>query len=419
MRARLWHRLGKRADRSGSLGSAGYAFARRAILLPWLAPATTGPAPSLVFRNRYLLQNRRANSRNSVVDLAVRWSNGGVSRPEESLADTTEFVVPASSLLSEALRNRAVDEFGDESAWLILSQLVYSWRAYFDLGAGLAAAERPVEARDSRPTPPDAEFQIVKDLAVQGYLYSAAEQLAGVVVAAEAHATGRATFLDAYCADTRVAQLIRDANDLSRDDIGALVGEPLLPTTSFPSTTSSTTRPLLDPTGIEVVDVGGLYLPKRTIDDGAKAGLTEKARAIPDLVKGNLEQLRGLIDEPRAASASPRSRPLRDIDNSFRHGLRVLFHSANPNERTFRALSGDYAEIRSHAVDVYMPTRGRGESIRHGTVGCSPERTAQHLESLRQVCLRTGQFIRGFIGARCNGDAQLLLASVHLDLGSS
>lgn len=330
-----------------------------------------------------------------------------------------EFVVPASSLLSERLRSRAVEEFGEGSAWLLLSQLVYGWRAYFDLGAAVAAAERPVEARDSRPTSPDVEFQIVKDLQVQGLLYSAAEQLGGTILAARAHASGRSTFLEAYSADRHVASLMREADDLSRDEIGELVGEPLIGTTPSPSSPSRPGPAPLDPSGMEVVDVGGLYVPKRVVDDGARAGLIEKAHRLVDLIKQNVGQLTALIEAPRPEESKPRSRPLRDIDNSFRHGLRVLLHSATPNERRFRALSGDSAAIESHAVDVYMPPRGKGESIQYGTIGCSPARTAEHLESLRQVCLRTGQFVRGFVGARCNRDATLLLAAVHLDLGNA
>lgn len=329
-----------------------------------------------------------------------------------------EFVVPASSLLSEDLRSRAVEEFGEESAWLLLSQLVYGWRAYFDLGAAVSAAEGPVEAGDSRPTAPDVEFQIVKDLQVQSLLYSAAEQLAGTILAGRAHASGSSTFLEAYSADRRVALLMQEADELSRDEIGELVGEPLIGATPFPSSPSRGGPAPLDPSGMEVVEVGGLYVPKRVIDDGARTGLIEKAYGLVDLIKRNLGQLRALIEEPRPEDSRPRSRPLRDIDNSFRHGLRVLFHSATPNERRFRALSGDYAAIESHAVDVYMPPRRKGVSIQYGTLGCSPDRTAEHLESLRQVCLRTGQFIRGFVGARCNRDAQLLLAAVHLTLGN-
>jgi hypothetical protein len=212
---------------------------------------------------------------------------------------------------------------------------------------------------------------------------------------------------------------MQEADDLSRDEIGELVGEPLIGATPFPSSPSRPGPAPLDPSGMEVVDVGGLYVPKRVIDGGGRAGLIEKAHGLVDLIKENLGQLSALIEEPRSEDSRPRSRPLRDIDNSFRHGFRVLFHSATPNERRFRALSGDSAAIESHALDVYMPPRGKGESIQYGTLGCSPARTDEHLESLRQVCLRTGQFVRGFVGARCNGDAHLLLAALHLTLGNA
>ena len=92
--------------------------------------------------------------------------------------DDPAFVeMESSGLFSDELCRRAVDEFGGDGAWLVLSIISYGWRSYYDLANALVSAESPV-ADAARPLPVVENFQIVRDLQVQSFIYAAAEQFA-------------------------------------------------------------------------------------------------------------------------------------------------------------------------------------------------------------------------------------------------
>ncbi len=319
-----------------------------------------------------------------------------------------------SGFFREELTAAAVDEFGSDGAWLLLSILSYGWRTFFDLGHALAQGPAP-EADGSRPEPVDEEFQIVKDLQVQSLLYSAAEQFAGLVRAARAHETGTSRFFDTYVEHKTVGALISDVADLEMEELENLLGVPRS-VDEYPATFEELGSGIanLDPGSTEVEDVGGLLVPRAAIRREAIAGLFDQTRELAVLILTNIQELRDLVEAPKESEGAPAPQPLREVDNAFRHGHRVLFHRAVPETRRFR-VAGPGDSIPSHSVDLYMP-KGKN-SVHYATVFCSPERTAQHLEALRQVCLRSGQFVRGFVGWKALGNRDLFAAAVHLGLG--
>lgn len=329
-------------------------------------------------------------------------------------ADLVE--IHPSGLFSDELSRRSVAEFGGDGAWLLLSVLSYGWRTYFDLAASIAAAPAPHED-PARPIPVDAEFQIVKDLQIQTFLYSAAEQFAGLVRAARVHEPGTTRLFESYVEHKTISTLIAEIADLSRPELDDLIGVPQsMADLSSSDDEQPATRTLLGPKSTEVVDVGGLLVPRSAIQSEARAGLFRSTQELADLILTNIGQLNSLVLTPDAGPAVPRAQPLREVDNAFRHGHRVLFHGAVPEVRRFRSIATS-GEVDTHAVDLYMP-KGT-DTIRFATVYCSPARTAEHLEALRQISLRTGQFVRGLLGWKALGTRGLFAASVSLELDAT
>ena len=243
------------------------------------------------------------------------------------------------------------------------------------------------------------EYQIVVDLQVQAFLYAAAEQFATLLRAMRQHEYGTTCFFEAYVgAPTDMRTLVDDVVGLTRTEIVAMVGDP----SSAPRPERSRSA-ILDPEGTEVVEVGGLLVPKAVITAAAFEGLVEKAQAMIGLVAANAAELRQFVDPPHIPGADRQPQSLRAIDNSFRHGLRVLFHEAAPHERTFRVAMDEPPEHPS--VDLYLPGRGKSalDAINYGSVSCSEDRTLHHLEALRFLATRTGQLARSFLGYQTMG----------------
>ena len=127
-----------------------------------------------------------------------------------------------------------------------------------------------------------------------------------------------------------------------------------------------------------------------------------------------LDQLLQFVDRPMDSNGlAVRPQSLREVDNSFRHGFRVLFHRAVPNERHFRE-----ARCRrrgaTHQVDLYLPRQG--EEVRFATVACSPERTDVHIETIRMLALRVGQVAQCAVG-RALYHPGSLVSAVSITLG--
>ncbi len=336
-----------------------------------------------------------------------------------------EFVTLApSGKVSRELCRRAVAEFGRDGAWLVLSQLWYGWRVYYDLALGLATGVRPAASDDARPYPLDDDYRVAVDLQVRGFVFAAAEQFCTMVRAARAHQGGTDAFLRTYVEGRRLGELIESVEDLSVDEVTHLIGLPTsaeqllaerddlqLEEVAGPGTT------VLDPVALPTVDVGGLHVPRSAIDRGAAERLVEQAREVVELIVRNAQEVKQLVERPTVAAGiedGVTTQPLREIDNSFRHGLRILFHDAVPEPRMFRSASGTWP--RGHdLVDLYLP-RGGEQMIRFSTLDCSPERTVEHLEVVRELCTRTGQFVRGFVGWHALQRRGLLAAAATLEL---
>ena len=322
-----------------------------------------------------------------------------------------------SGLFSDDLCQRAVEEFGSDGAWLLLSIVSYGWRSYYDLAEAIVRAAPPT-ADPSRPAPIDDDFQIVRDLQVQSFIYSAVEQFAGLVRAARLHEPGSSAFFDAYVQHKNVGALVQAIGDLGFDALSNLVGLPLSESdlTSVSEARKQEGPILLEHLSLDVTDVGGILVPRSAITSMARREMLDRSRELTELMLTNIGQLAALVENPPAVEGVPSPQPLREVDNAFRHGHRVLFHDAVPEQRVFRAF-GESGEGESHAVDLYMP-KGN-DAIRFATVFASPGRTTEHLEALRQVSLRTGQFARGFLGWKSLGTRGLFAAAVELQLGQA
>ncbi|MFN8035393.1 MAG: hypothetical protein U0V73_05620 [Acidimicrobiia bacterium] len=273
------------------------------------------------------------------------------------------------------------------------------------------SGNRPVVGDDPRPVSIDTEFQVVTDLQVQATLFAVAEQFATLVRAARRHADGEEPFFDAYMkAPLQLVDLVRDIAEISREDVLRVVGDP------------EGHRPrraplvLMDPTTVETVDVGGIHVPREVIRSRAEHNLVDTASALVDLIVKNVRQLQQFVDAPPTVDAvAVASRPLREIDNAFRHAMRILFHECVPEPRRFR-IGSVLADATDYSVDLYMPHRSGPEKILFGTISCTPERTNEHLVALRELSTRVGQVARGFLGRQLYGDARWLLAAAQLSL---
>ena len=173
-----------------------------------------------------------------------------------------------SGLFSEELCRRDVEEFGSDGAWLLLSIVSYGWRSYYDLADAIVRAAPP-QTDPSRPAPIDDDFQIVRDLQVQSFIYAAVEQFAGLVRAARAHRSGSSAFFDSYVQHNNVGALVQAIGDLSFDELSNLVGLPLSEADLSPI--SQAQGPiLLGHLSIDVSDVGGILVPRSAITSIAR-----------------------------------------------------------------------------------------------------------------------------------------------------
>lgn len=323
--------------------------------------------------------------------------------------------VPASAAFTPEIRRRASSEFGEDGAWLLLSIVQYGWRAFFDLGAAIAPT--PALAPVEPPVPVDIarEFDAVRFLHLQGLVYSATEQLATLVKAARAHKPGTTAFFDAFVSNINLNTLIAELAALPATEVGSLVGADQLEdflTAIRPPVSGAVS---LDHRDQDVVRVGDLFVPKSTFDDGLITLTRQHVEHFCSTLAKNFTELRALIDPPEpgdtADPAAPRPHNLRAVDNSFRHGLRVLFHSAAPSPRIFRHVGEDTGD---GSVTVYLP--GPPDRVRFAGVDVSSDNADHMLDILRVVCTRIGQFSRAFLGYQCYGTAEALVAATGLRL---
>lgn len=330
---------------------------------------------------------------------------------EQSLELST---IPKSTKFNPDLLRRAVEEFTENGAWLLLSQVWYGARSYYDLAVALKHSSQPPEGEGGPPGVTSIEYQIIVDLQIQAFLYAGAEQFATLVRAVRRHKKATGAFFDAFVnAPADLRTLIDDVQDLTRTELTAIVGDPRRARRK-----GSPSTPILDPGAMQSVNVGGIEIPQDILNAHAFAGLVDRADEVIDLTIKNVAELRQFINPPEPIPGADRQpQALRAIDNSFRHGFRVLFHQASPTTRTFRI--GAQMEAAEHpSVDLYLPGRGKSAdaAINFGTVSCTEERTVGHLEALRQLSMRTSQLARGFLGYQTLGNPDFLLAACDLRL---
>lgn len=330
-----------------------------------------------------------------------------------------EFVeVQPSAHIAPGLRTAAIHEFGSDGAWLLLSMFWYGWRAFYDLAVAIDRGTSPVDTDGRRPVPMDLDFQIVKDLQVQGFLYASAEQFAGLMRAARAHISGTGSFFDTYVGRADLRTLIDSLQDFTREELGRMLGEPtdrdavMRRLSTRPDETAAGGRVVLDPGSVDTVEAGSLLVPRYVIERGVAERVYPATVSMLDDMHANVGDLVQLIERPVSRIDGVEAQPLREVDNSFRHGLRLLFHDVAPERRVFRAV--DPLDVgRDYAVDVYLPRRG--EDVKFATVSCSPERTTEHLDVLRTFSIRTGQLARALIGHHALNDPGMLLSASDLE----
>lgn len=322
---------------------------------------------------------------------------------------------------AQEFRERAVQALGEDGAWLMLSMLHYAWRAHYDLARSIPAT---VSWRDDDPLGPhDEEFQITRDLEVQAHMYAVAEQLASLVDSLRAMDEG-GDFFESYVSHSTLRDRIDRVTGIPRDELAYLLGVPadadsfgnVLRHGGFlPSDMPTAGR--LDPANIPTTEVAGLLVPRSAMNRAVSESMWDRVNGMVNGIHRNLSELLQFVDRPTPlADIRVRPQSLREVDNSFRHGFRVLFHRAVPNERNFRAVHLD-EEGATHHVDLFLPRQG--EQVSFATVACSPERTDVHIETIRILALRIGQVVRCALGRLVLHHPGSLVAAASVTLGGA
>jgi hypothetical protein len=243
------------------------------------------------------------------------------------------------------------------------------------------------------------------DLEVQSSIFAATEQLLRLVFACLAHEAGTEHFFSTYVQWATVAPLITRAQQVTREELDQLVGVPMDPQQV-----------------IEIFEHHGV-----DADPVLAEAALERITALFDEIHTNLTEFAQLTDPPPHPNGAgmpvpgagpddqpPEPRSLRHLDNSFRHGLKVLIPDTLPEERGFHAMGPDDVEILEgpHFVNLYM---GDEEPVLGG-VDARTERTEQNLEALARVCLRIKQLARAFLGTRILNEPGAVLTLHHIEL---
>ena len=327
--------------------------------------------------------------------------------PADDSPDFTVQSVPASPYFSAGHVNAAVTEFGPDGAWLLTSTIRYGWRAYFDLAVSL------VMGGELEPSVPPIngslrdEYEAVRFLQIQGLTYAAAEQLATLVHAAKRHESGTTKFFDAYGENLNLVNAVEQLTTTTREEVAALFGTEKLG--AFIDSIGQSD----DPAASETIEIGPFEYPRSDVDQIVKDDLVARVEGMLDTFILNFHQLQALIVPPAAENASqPPASSLRGVDNSFRHGLRVLFHSAAPQPRNFHIVGDFQGEA---AMSVYLPN-AKGE-IEYGSIETSPRSIAHMVDVLRWVSVRIGQFAEAFLGNHTIGTGEPAVVASLLHLG--
>lgn len=337
--------------------------------------------------------------------------------------EQAQSVIPT-DLLNPALRRAAAEEFGPDGAWLLLSILYYSWRVHYDLARSVLGGPEPTPSAPSTPESQGVEFGVARHLHILGLTYASAELLATLINAARSHKSGTTEFIDTYAAASNLTSLLPDLLTLDMAELRQLIGTEEQIDRALAALREERARghrgdgPIsLDPRFTPVTEIkGGLIIPKSVLDGGALEVMREEAVGLAPQVLKNVSEMQQLVDTPTQPAGLPR-RPqsLRSIDNSFRHGVRVLYHSTVPDARNFKYVGSEEVPDSPNQVTIYTPSK-KDDEIEFGGVTCEPDDTVVLLASLEQLCVRTGQVARALVGAQCEGFDGLLLAASSLRL---
>jgi hypothetical protein len=276
---------------------------------------------------------------------------------------------------------RAVTEFLDNGAWLLLSLDHYSWRANYDLAVAVIEGAKTLSGDHRR------HLATIADLQVQSLLYAVVEQYARLVQAARVHKSGTSALFDKYMQHTSVVPLIEEVRTVTEAELRAVLHVP---------GSTKPVRAFLRSQGQEY----------------DRANLQEWLHGVNDLISRMARLCRSLqpfVDRPpvEGGVSVTRGHSLRQVDNAFRHGLRTLYYDVIPVSRSFHAVGqGDEPTQSEYMIDLYQSST----EPQFATVIASPERTRSHLDELANFSVFIRQLARGLLIARGMGIPAGLIA---------
>jgi hypothetical protein len=295
------------------------------------------------------------------------------------------YVMQPTDTYSKKIRDAALAEFGDDGAWLLLSIDRYGWRAFYDLGT-LVAASAPRITGEFH-----SHAQIVADLQIQANIYAVTEQLCRLLLATLSHVKATEEFFKTYCAYyANIDLLLTKAQQVERKQLGELMGEPASEKEVI-RTAEQHGVPLAPEDAPEVL--GGV-------------------RKMMDQFHLNLQELGTLTAPPPLESPVgdiKSAHSLRAVDNSFRHGLRLLFHDALPGPRGIQPVNEEAQQASPYAVDLHL----KEQQPRFGSIICSPDRTRAHFDVLGLLGLRVKQLAGSFLWGKAMESSLGILAAAE------
>jgi len=271
---------------------------------------------------------------------------------------------------AEPLRRTLIEKLREDGAWLVLSVDHYGWRAGYDLMVSLTKGAAGQSVHHGR------HLQSLVDLQVQSGLYLVVEQFARLMKAIASHEDGTDVFFSTYMQSYRsIPDLITEVGRYSSEDLKRWFS---VPTDSAEIAANSWKH--------------GVPMDTET----AREALNQIESTLDQLAANLLEldQLTDRADLTGTGAPVDEGHSLRNVDNAYRHGLKILLHDTLPADRAFGvAIHRQSDPLSEHAVDLYQSDT----EPRFVTIDGRPERTAAHLSAIEAISVRTKQAVRGFI----------------------
>jgi len=195
---------------------------------------------------------------------------------------------------------QALPIFGRNALWLLIAIIHHGWRAHVD-AVQLLVGERPSEGA------PDEAWHAFehRSLAALEEIFMLVDQLYRLVRGVRAHRGGK-EFLDAYCEHV---PSLRDAYEelkgLCTDDWASIVPIP---------------------------DRGAVvkWLEKMKVPDTVAAEILETALGLHELCVKNMSEIAVFFERVPSPIPGITNCSLRDMNNEYRHGTRVLYGDCDP-----------------------------------------------------------------------------------------